>query len=157
MTSPTPTLHFEDFSEGDALAFGEYPVTEAEIIDFARTFDPQPFHLDETAAAETLLGGLAASGWHTCAIGMRLIFDGFLAKAASLGAPGIDEVRWLKPVSPGDRLSLTGKVTAARASRSTSDRGIVTFAFALVNQDGDEVMTQVNSIMIGRRPEGAAA
>lgn len=149
-------LHFEDFTEGQRLEFGDHPVTTDEVIRFARDFDPQPFHLDEDAGRDSLLGGLAASGWHVSAIGMRLVFDGFLHRAASLGAPGIDEVRWLKPVRPGDRLRLESVVTAVRASRSRPDRGIVSFDFALLNQDGAVVMRQSNSIMMGRRTGEAA-
>lgn len=152
-----PELYFEDFTEGLTLAFGDYPVTRDEVVRFAEEFDPQPFHLDEDAARETLLGGLAASGWHVGAIGMRMIFDGFLHRSASLGAPGIHEMRWLKPVRPGDRLRIECVVTAVRGSRSRPDRGIVTFSFTMFNQDRVVVMQQANSIMMGRRPVGQAA
>jgi acyl dehydratase len=93
-------LFFEDFPQGARLEFGHYPVTKEEVISFARAYDPQPFHLDEDAAARSMLGGLAASGWHTCAIAMRLVCDGFLNITDGRGAPGIDEVKWLKPVRP---------------------------------------------------------
>ncbi len=152
-----PDLYFEDFFEGQSMTFGDYAVTRQEIVDFATQFDPQSFHLDDEAARQTPLGGLAASGWHTSAMGMRMICDGFLDRSASLGAPGIDEVRWLKPVRPGDRLSITSRVTATRRSRSRPDRGIVTFAFGMYNQAGDCVMTQANSVMLGCRDVGAPA
>ena len=151
-----PDLYFEDFTEEQRLDFGDYPVTRDEVVGFAREFDPQPFHLDEDAGRDSLLGGLAASGWHVSAIGMRMIFDGVLHRSASLGAPGVDEVRWLKPVRPGDRLRMESTVTAVRASRSRPDRGIVSFAFTMLNQDQVVVMQQRNSIMFGRRT-GAAA
>lgn len=143
--------YFEDFETGDTVTSAPYAVTRDAITDFAAEFDPQPFHLDETAAAGTLLGDLAASGWHTSAIGMRLVVDCLLAETASLGAPGVEAVRWLKPVRPGDTLTLVGRVVGTRLSRSMPDRGFVQFTFALHNQDGQDVMTQENSIMVSRR------
>ncbi len=145
-------LHLEDFVTGDTLSHGAYVVSREEIVAFADAFDPQPVQLDPAAAEAFRPGGLAASDWHTSAIGMRLVFDGLLVRTASLGAPGIDEVRWQEPVRPGDRLTLDGRVTAVRESQSKPDRGIVSFAFALSNQNGVGVMTQANSIMVRRRP-----
>lgn len=151
-----PDLYFEDFTEGLTLGFGDYVVTRDEIVRFAEEFDPQPFHLDEDAGRDSLLGGLAASGWHISAIGMRMIFDGFLHRSASFGAPGVDGVRWLKPVRPEDRLRIKSVVTAARPSRSRPDRGIVAFSFTMLNQDQVVVMHQANSIMMLCRQAGAA-
>ena len=144
-------LFFEDFPLGARLEFGHYPVTKDEVIAFASAFDPQPFHLDEAAASRSLLGGLAASGWHTCAIGMRLICDGFLNITDGRGAPGIDDVKWLKPVRPGMILSMQAEVIGARVSQSRPSIGIVQFRLTLREETGASVMVQENAIMIGRR------
>lgn len=144
-------LFFEDMPEGFAFAAGPLLVTRDDIVGFAAAFDPQPFHLDEAAGRASRLGGLAASGWHTAALQMRMIYDALLWRVASLGAPGIDDLRWLKPVRPGDSLTMQARVTAARVSASRPERGIVTLALALHNQDGAVVMTQANSILVRRR------
>jgi acyl dehydratase len=144
-------LAFEDFTPGETVQYGDRLVTRDEIVEFAREFDPQPFHLDEAAARETMLGGLAASGWHMCAILMRLNCDGFLLRATSMGAPGIDEVKWLRPLRPGARVFVRRTVLDARASKSRPSMGLVKFLFELVNGDGDVLMTQEGSIMFGRR------
>jgi acyl dehydratase len=144
-------LFFEDFPPGSVLEFGSYPVTREEIVDFAAAFDPQPFHLDEAAAQRSMLGGLAASGWHTCAILMRLNCEGFLNIADGRGAPGIDEVKWLKPVRPGAILGVRAEVLSARVSQSRPSIGLVQFRFDVHDQDGVVVMTQTNFVMIGRR------
>lgn len=152
-----PRIFFEDFQPGDVAAYGAYLLTEEELLGFAREFDPQPMHLDAEAAKASLLEGLAASGWHVCAILMRLVADGFLLDAASDGAPGIDEVKWLKPVRAGDTLSVRHTVLDTRQSRSQPGRGFVRFRFEVLNQSGDVVMEQTNSIMIRKRPSGAGA
>jgi acyl dehydratase len=144
-------LHFEDFPPGEVTSYGSYPLTLEEIVDFAREFDPQPFHLDDDAARHTLLGGLAASGWHGCAILMRLNCDGFLNAATSMGAPGIDEVKWLKPLRPGMTLAVRRTTLEARPSKSRPEMGLVKFLFELVTSDGDVVLTQLGSIMFARR------
>ncbi len=144
-------LTFEDFPAGSTLEFGAYPVTKDEIIAFASAFDPQPFHLDEEAAAHSMLGGLAASGWHTCAILMRLNCEGFLNRADGRGAPGIDEVKWLKPVRPGDVLGVKAHVLSARVSQSRPSIGLLLFRFDVHDAAGTIVMTQTNSVMMGRR------
>jgi acyl dehydratase len=149
------TLHWEDFTPGMTGVHGPRLVTREEIIAFATEFDPQPFHLDEEAARQSMLGGLAASGWHTCAIGMRLIFEAIMAHAASLGAPGVDEVRWLKPVRPGDQLTLHWTVLKTRPLRSRPAWGLVQFRFELFNQRGERVMTQVNVNFFNRRDPDA--
>ncbi|WP_131118582.1 MaoC family dehydratase [Lichenihabitans psoromatis] len=148
-------LMFEDFHEGREFAFGDYLVTEAEIRAFAAEFDPQPFHLDEATALSSPLKGLAASGWHTASLGMRMIFDGFLHRSSSQGSPGIDELNWRAPVRAGDRLQMSARVTSARRSRSRPQMGLVGFAFEMTNQTGTCVMTQANTIMFGCRDEGA--
>jgi acyl dehydratase len=157
MKSTTGILHFEDFHEGQTFAFGDCLVSADEIRSFAAEFDPQIFHLDEAAALASPLKGLAASGWHTASLGMRMIFDGFLQRSVSLGSPGVDELCWLLPVRPGDRLRMTGRVTTARRSRSRPDMGIVGFEFAILNQSDACVMTQSNAIMFGCRKTDAAA
>jgi acyl dehydratase len=146
-----PRLYFEDFAPGSIAEFGPRSVTREEIIAFAAEFDPQPFHLDEDAARASMLGGLAASGWHTCSILMRMIYDGFLFESASMGSPGVDEVRWLAPVRPGDTLTIRRTVLDARVSRSKPDRGFVTLQFEVFNQASRRVMTLRTPMMIARR------
>jgi acyl dehydratase len=118
--------HYEDFEVGETREFGRYEVTAEEIKAFALEFDPQPFHLDEEAARNSILGGLCASGWHTCAMLMRMMVDGYLGRSASLGSPGIDEVKWLKPVFPGETLTGRYTVLAKRQSSKSPETGIVT-------------------------------
>lgn len=144
-------LYWEDFTVGSVAEHGPRLVTREEIIAFAAEFDPQPMHMDEEFARGTMLGGLAASGWHTCAIGMRLIADGFVLDTASMGSPGVEEVRWHKPVRPGDRLMLRHTVLEARPLRSRPDWGLVKFRFELINQAGELVMTQISVNMFGRK------
>jgi len=145
-----PRLHFEDFAPGSVAEYGPRVVTRDEMVAFARAFDPQPMHLDETSAAGSMAGTLIASGWHTCALGMRLIADGFLNDAVSLGAPGVEEVRWLKPLHPGEAVSLRRHVIEAKPSRSRPERGSVLFRLEIVVA-GEPIMTQTNWIMFGRR------
>jgi acyl dehydratase len=146
-----PRLYFEDFPPGWTIRFGPRLVTREEIVAFAAEFDPQPFHLDEEAGKASLLGGLAASGWHMCAIQMRLLFDAFLKDADSHGAPGIDEVAWLKPLRPGETVTLHGEVLEARPSNSRPGIGLVRFRFELLGAAGAPLMRQVATIMVGRR------
>lgn len=141
----------EDFTVGEVIEMGPRQVTRDEIVAFARKYDPQPFHLDEAAAAATPYGGLIASGWHTMAMCMRMMVDGFIRGSASMGSPGIDQLRWLKPVRPGDSLTLQMRVTEVTASRSKPDRGIVKSAYELRNQTGDLVMTLKGMGMYRRR------
>jgi acyl dehydratase len=144
-------LYWEDFVVGSVAEFAPRLVSREEIIAFAAEFDPQPMHMDEDFARTTMLGGLAASGWHTCAIGMRLIADGFITSSASLGSPGVDEVRWHKPVRPGDRLTLRRTVLETRPLNSRPGWGLVRFRFELFNQAGELMMTQENINFFGRR------
>ncbi|MGD9869299.1 MAG: MaoC family dehydratase [Hyphomicrobiales bacterium] len=156
MPNPRDPLYWEDFPEGHTGALGPKLVTREEIIAFAAEFDPQPFHLDEAAARDTMLGGLAASGWHTCAMLMRMMCDGYLLDATSLGSPGLDEVRWMKPVRAGDTLTATYTVREARASGSRPAVGICKLFYDVKNQKGDTVMTWDCTQFFGRRPEGHA-
>jgi acyl dehydratase len=151
-----PKFYFEDFSTDWTAEYGPRRVTREEIVGFAAQYDPQPMHLDEEAARQTMLGGLAASGWHTCAIMMKMIADGLLLDTASMGAPGIDEVKWLRPVRPGDSLTVRGNVTAVRASQSKQDRGFVTFFWEVFNDRDERVMTLICPQMVLRRQPGAA-
>jgi acyl dehydratase len=152
-----PKYYFEDFSVGWTAEYGPRRVTREEIIDFAAQYDPQPMHLDEEAARHTMLGGLAASGWHTCCIMMRMIADNLLLDAASMGAPGIDEVKWLKPLRPGDSLTVRGSVLNTRASQSKPDRGFVSFFWEVSNDRGERIMTLTCPQMLLRRNAGAPA
>jgi acyl dehydratase len=138
---PAENRHFEDYVPGAVFENGEIPVTEAEIIEFARRFDPQYIHVDPERAVQGPFGGLIASGWHTTAMMMRLIVDNFLPTRASLGSPGIDELRWLRPVRPGDVLSIRLSVLEATRSRSKPDRGVVRTLCEVLNQNRDVVMS----------------
>ena len=144
--------YFEDFEPGLELPFGPHMVTRAEIVAFAAEFDPQPMHLDEAAAADTLLGGLAASGWHTCALFMRMAYDGWVADSASLGSPGVDSMKWMRPVRPGDVLSGRSVVLDARASKSRPQIGLVRFRHEVENERSEPVLVGENTIMLSRRP-----
>lgn len=157
MTSASKTLYWEDFPEGFIGTLGPKQVTREEIIAFAAEFDPQPFHLDEAAAKDTMLGGLAASGWHTCAMLMRMMCDGYLLRAMSLGSPGLDEVKWLRPVRAGDTLTATYTVREARPSGSRPFVGICKIFYEVINQEGEPVMTWDCTQFFSRRPEGRAA
>ncbi|HEV7251584.1 MAG TPA: MaoC family dehydratase [Mesorhizobium sp.] len=142
---------FEDFLPGVSFALGPKLVTAEEIVAFAREFDPQPFHLDEAAGRESILGGLAASGWHVCAMFMRMMCDSYLLDATSQGAPGIEEARWKRPVLAGDTLSGKSTVQSARASNSRPEIGIVSFRHELFNQRGESVFELENAAMFRRR------
>ena len=144
-------VYWEDFRIGEAVAFGLKQVTREEIVAFAREFDPQPFHLDEAAAKETLLGGLAASGWHSCAMLMRMICDDYLAEAAGMGGAGIDEVRWMRPVRPGDTLTCRRTCLEARGSQSRPGMGVVKLFYEVFNQHGEAAMSWVGIQMFESR------
>jgi acyl dehydratase len=136
-----PHRFFEDFTPGMVLEGGDFEMTEAEILGFARRYDPQPFHLDHAAARASMFGELVASGWNTAAVAMRLMVDHFFGAGGSMGSPGIDELRWPRPVRVGDRLRLRVTVEQARLSKSKPDRGLVHFFTEVLNQDGEAVMT----------------
>ncbi|VAW16102.1 hypothetical protein MNBD_ALPHA09-2294 [hydrothermal vent metagenome] len=151
---PDALLHWEDFPVGETVAFGAYEVTREEITGFAEEFDPQPFHLEDAAANDSLLGGLAASGWHTCAILMRMICDEFLNRSAGLGSPGVDEVKWLKPVRAGNILSVRRTCLEARVSASRPEMGLCKFHYEVRTQTGTVVMTWVVTQLFSRRDAG---
>jgi acyl dehydratase len=144
-------LAFEDFEAGQRMSFGPRVLTREEIIAFAREWDPQPFHLDEAAAARSPFGGLIASGWQTAALCMRLVVDGLLAGSTSMGSPGLDELKWLKPVRPGDALSVEVAILEVTPSRSKPDRGSVQLSYRCTNQKGETVMTMVARVLFLRR------
>ena len=146
--------YFEDYVTGTTSEHGPITVTEPEVVEFAQRFDPQPFHVDAAAAATGPFGGLIASGWHTCALMMRLLAEEYLSPASSLGSPGIDELRWLRPVRPGDQLTLRATVAQARPSRSKPDRGIVTTRIEMVDQAGDVVLRMTAMNLVLTRPDG---
>lgn len=145
-------LYWEDFRVGEVLAMGSHTFSEEEIIAFARQYDPQPFHVDPVAAKDSFFKGLIASGWHTVAIAMRLTVQSYLTRAASLGSPGVDNVRWLAPVRPGDTISYRRVVLDSRASGSKPGVGLVRSRVEALNQDGQTVMTFEGWGMFGRRP-----
>jgi len=147
-------LYLEDLQAGQVLKASAPPtVIDADAIKaFARQFDPQPFHLDETAAAGTLFGGLAASGWHTAALTMRMLVDGGLPLAGGIIGASADEVRWPRPVRPGDSLHVECEVLEVRASRSQPDRGIARVRTSTLNQNGDPVQIMIANLVVRRRP-----
>ncbi len=150
-----PDIFFEDFIEREVKTYGSYTVSEEEILAFAREFDPQPMHLDAEAGKASMLGGLAASGWHACSIMMRLMCDGFLLRAAGLGSPGVREVKWRQPIHPGDVLSLRRTVLESRTSKSKPDMGLVTLKLELLKAKNEVAAEQVCVILFARRNPGA--
>lgn len=147
--------YWEDFKPGDTFPMGERAMDRGEMMAFARQFDPQPFHVDEAAAKRSMYGGLIASGWHTVAIVMRMMCDSYLNQSASLGSPGVDNVRWLKPVRPGDTIRAQRTVLESRASQSRPEMGLVKTRWEVFNQDGELVMTMEGTGMFQRRSPGA--
>jgi len=150
-------LHWEDFKPGAVAVYGPRLVTREEIVAFAAEFDPQPMHLDEAAASATMLGGLAASGWHSCCLLMRMIADGFILDSSSMGGPGVDEVRWLKPLRPGTRIRVRSTVLDIRASTSRPEMGLVKFLFEMLDEADATLTTLSTTLMFGRRAAGARA
>jgi acyl dehydratase len=150
----TPKYYWEDFKVGDAAPLGERVVDKDEVIAFGKAYDPQPFHIDEDAAKESVFGGLIASGWHTVGMVMRMTVDSYLRDSASLGSPGVDSVRWLKPVRPGDTIRATRKVLETRVSKSRPDMGVVKTRWEVFNQDGELIMTMEGYGMFQRRDPG---
>lgn len=146
-------IYFEDLVVGEETLLGHYDVTREEVLEFARKYDPQPFHLSDEAAANTHFGRLAASGWHTTAMTMAVIVRAMGDEPqASLGSPGVDELRWLKPVYPGDRLTMRGTIIDTTPSRSKSDLGSFRSAVRVTNQDGIDVLRFTSIVLIKRRP-----
>ncbi|MGE5639874.1 MAG: MaoC family dehydratase [Clostridia bacterium] len=146
-------MYWEDFQPGDRIDMGRHTFGADEIIAFARQFDPQPFHVDPEAAKRSFFGGLIASGWHTCSVGMRLTVESHVNQAASLGSPGLENIRWLKPVRAGDTISYSRVVLESRASESRPGVGLVKSRWEAVNQAGETVMTMEGWGMFGRRPK----
>jgi acyl dehydratase len=145
-------MWWEDFRVGERAEMGRHTFGEEEILEFGRRYDPQPFHADAAAARQTFFGGLVASGWHTCAVGMRLMVDSYLKRSNSLGSPGVDSVRWLKPVRPGDTLAYSRLVLETRASATRPGVGLVKQRWEAVNQAGELVLTMEGWGMFGRKP-----
>lgn len=154
---PGQKLAYEDFEVGDTRALGSKTVTAEEIIEFAEEFDPQPMHLNEEAGSASLLGGLAASGWHVCSIAMRMICDGYIVNSTSQGAPGVEYVKWRRPVIAGDTLSGSTKIISKRRSNSRPNLGFVVVEHTLTNQRGETVTEMRNTGMfLLREPEAKA-
>ena len=152
--TPKEDRYLEDYVEGAVHEFGPISVTEEEIVQFGRKFDPQVFHTDPVAAKESNFGGLIASGWHTSALFMRLFVDNYLPIKASLGSPGVDELRWHKPVRPGDELTLRITVHRVKPSTSKPDRGVLWSYCEMVNQAGEAVCTMMALNLISYRGRG---
>jgi acyl dehydratase len=148
-------LYWEDFQPGTVREFGRYEVRREEVLEFAGRFDPQPFHLDDAAAAASLFGRLAASGWHTCAIAMRMMCDGYLLESASLGSPGIEKLTWPAPVYPGDVLRMRSTVLESRPLASRPTVGIVRNRSEVLNQNDDIVLSMEGAGFFRRRPAAA--
>jgi acyl dehydratase len=152
----TPRLFWEDFPVGQVREFGAYLVTRDAVLAFAREFDPQPFHLDDAAAEASLFGRLAASGWHTCAMAMRMMCDAYLLDAASLGSPGLETLRWTRPVYPGDTLHVRLEVLESRPLASRPGVGMIRSRWDVMNQ-ADEIVLTMEGFGMFRRRDGAVA
>ena len=151
-------IYFDDVEVGQETLFGHYDVTREEVLEFARKYDPQPFHLSDEEAAKTHFGQLAASGWHSCAMTMAVIARHVVGtEQAGLGSPGVDELRWLKPVYPGDTLHVHGTIVDKTPSRSKPEIGSFRTRTTVCNQDGVPVMQFTSIVLMRRRPEGAEA
>jgi acyl dehydratase len=144
-------FYWEDLQPGQPRDLGTVTMSAEEIKDFARQFDPQPFHVDEEAGRRSIFGSLCASGWHTCALAMKLTVENFLSEAASLGSPGVENLRWLKPVYPGDMLRLRQTVVESRALRSRPEVGLVRSRWEMFNQNGEQVLLMEGYGMFRRR------
>ena len=147
-----PTLFWEDFKVGEVHEMGRHTFTTDEIMAFAKQFDPQPIHTDLLAAKASFFGGLIASGWHTCAIGMRFAVDSYINSGVSLGSPGLDNIKWLKPVRPGDTITYRRVTLASRPSKSIPGAGLMQGRIEAINQHGELVMTNEGWGLFGRRP-----
>jgi acyl dehydratase len=152
-TVPLADRYFEDYIPGSTYEYGTATITESEIVDFAQEFDPQYFHVDPGAAKNGPFNGLIASGWHTTALMMRLFAQNYLSSTASLGGPGVDELRWLLPVRAGDALRLRVQVLDAKPSKSRTDRGLIRTLAEMINQDGHVVLRMVVMNFLRRRPQ----
>ena len=150
--APADERYFEDYVAGSVYEFGDFTVTEADVVDFARRFDPQYIHTDPDRAKNGPFKGLIASGWHSGAILCRLMVDHYISHVASLGSPGVDEMRWLHPVRPGDKLRIRTKITETRLSKSKPDRGLVSCEVEMINQDDQPVMSLKITNLLSKRP-----
>lgn len=148
-------LYFEDFHPGQKIETASYTVSEEEIIEFARKYDYQSFHTDPEAARQSIYGGLIASGFQQMALTFRLFLDTGVLDAGSMGSPGMDEVRWLKPLRPGDTIRVVVEILETRESRSKPDRGIVRLRYNTLNQDGETIMTMLSAGLMRKRPTTA--
>lgn len=148
-------IHFEDFASGQVYDLGALTVTREEIIDFASEFDPQPFHLEEDAGKVSILGGLAASGWHTGSLVMRLLATNLLNKTTGRGSPGISKLQWKRPVFPGDTLTASAEILDTKELRSKPDLGIVMVRVTAANQQGTVVLLWENPILFAKREAGS--
>ncbi len=146
-------LYFEDFKVGDKFSSAAKTITDEMIVQFAKVYDPQPFHLDPAAARASIYGGLIASGFQTLALGFRLFYDTGTLSAASMGSPGLDELRWLRPVRPGDTLRVEMEVVESRPSQSKPDRGIMRATYKYLNQKGEAVLSYTAMHLLKRKPE----
>ena len=152
--APIEDRYLEDYEPGEIYTYGRVELDEASIVAFARLYDPQPFHIDPAAAATGMYGGLIASGWQTVAVTMRMLVDHVISPASSLGSPGCDELRWLKPVRPGDSLAVRIEILSTRRSRSKPDRGLVSNQLEVLNQRDEVVMTLKTVLLLrARHPE----
>lgn len=148
--------YFEDFKVDDTEAFGCYETSEADIIEFATEFDPQPFHIDPDAAKDHFFGGIIASGWHTGSMLMRMIVDNQILNSSSMGSPGIDELRWIQPVRPKETLKARSEVLLSTPHKYKDDRGFVKFKHTILNQNNEIKMTMISTILFGKRPTAEA-
>jgi acyl dehydratase len=148
-------LSYEDLEVGKAYEVGSHTFTRDEIVHFAEQFDPQPFHVSEAGGEASMFGGLVASGWHTCSVMMGMLVRNFLRDSTSMGSPGVDEIRWLKPTRVGDTLTMTNTIVSKRVSESKPDRGIVETRWEGVNQHGETIVTVRSKGLFGLRHPGA--
>ncbi|MEJ6021609.1 MaoC family dehydratase [Ramlibacter sp. PS4R-6] len=150
----TIKYYWEDLEPGSVRELGSVTVSAEEIKEFAEQFDPQPFHVDEAAGRRSIFGNLCASGWHTCALAMKLTVENFLRDSASMGSPGLENLRWLKPVYPGDTLTLKHTILESRPLRKRLDTGLVRSAWEMANQNGETVLQMEGYGMFRRRHPG---
>lgn len=146
--------YFEDIAVGETHEFGGRTVTKTEVIAFAEKYDPQPFHIDERAATESVFGELVASGWHTVCLLNRMLIDGFLRETANLGGRGADDLRWHRPLRPGTTVSGQLEVLSKSPSERHSDRGDITYRFTALDEQDRELVTMTADLLVGRRPDG---
>jgi len=154
MSEPSQKYFWEDLQEGLRIEVGSVTVDRGEVLEFAGKYDPQPFHLDDAAAARSMFGRVSASGWHTCSMAMGLIARNFMRETPSLGSPGLEKVKWLKPVYPDDTLTLFLRVTERRPMNSRPGVGLTRMAWEMFNQHGQQVLLVDAWVMFKRRPQG---